>query len=577
MNPELPDRVPKERYFDADFYRMEVEHFWPRVWQMACRLEEIPAPHDFVEYEILDQSIIVLRTDDVNVRAFQNVCRHRGVQIVEGRGTCEHGFTCPFHGWCYGLDGTNTGIPRRKGFAAHNLQPGDIDLVPVRCEVWGGCAWINFDDAAPPVRECMDPAATILDTWDVESLRTEKWYAARLPVNWKLAIEAFVESYHVVVTHPEMDIPGMRYSLRAGEPFDPRAFIEAEIDYLRVLSDGMDGMVHANDVRVAESLRGVELPADPTLAIPAWNRALNDAVMSWHRARGERRSRPQRSRRARVQRDLLPVLPALLRAAHVQQRLVVPVPSAGTGGDADGDLVARAVPGGRGAGVAHATRAVGGRRSPVATDPRAGLLEPAAAAARPARKGVRVHALVGTGRGSHLELRADPRRLPCRPPVRTAAPGAAVRQRRSLRQADPRHRNLKGHEMSATYADVVEGIRATIAAYTHALDDGRTDDVVATFCTDGVVDIPGMGTHVGHDALRAAYTKWKPRRPQRHLVVNTHVTDWNEHEASAISDVVFLLQGDSGWAIQIVGRYHDTLHHAEGTWRFHRRKAVFVT
>jgi phenylpropionate dioxygenase-like ring-hydroxylating dioxygenase large terminal subunit len=286
IDPEYPDRVRKERYFDPDFYQMEVETLWPRVWQMACRLEEIPQPHDFVEYEFLDQSVVVLRTDDAGVRAFQNACRHRGVRLVEDRGTCEHGFTCPFHGWCYGVDGTNTAVPRRKGFAEHNLQPGDIDLVPVRCEMWGGCAWINFDADAPPVRECLEPAATILDAWKVESLRTEKWFAARLPVNWKLAIEAFVESYHVVVTHPEMDIPGMRYSLRPGAPFDPRAFIEAEIDYLRVLSDGMDGMVHANDVRVAEGLRGLELPADPTLAIPAWNRALNDAVMSWHRARG---------------------------------------------------------------------------------------------------------------------------------------------------------------------------------------------------------------------------------------------------------------------------------------------------
>ncbi len=128
-----------------------------------------------------------------------------------------------------------------------------------------------------------------------------------------------------------------------------------------------------------------------------------------------------------------------------------------------------------------------------------------------------------------------------------------------------------------TYAEVAEGVRATIAAYTHALDDGRTDDVVATFCPDGVCDIPGMGTHVGHDALRAAYARWKPRRPQRHLVVNTLVTDWNDHEANAISDVIFVLQGDSGWAIQVVGRYHDTLHHDDGTWRFHRRAASFVT
>ena len=131
-------------------------------------------------------------------------------------------------------------------------------------------------------------------------------------------------------------------------------------------------------------------------------------------------------------------------------------------------------------------------------------------------------------------------------------------------------------EPNAPYADVVEGIRATLAAYTHALDDGRTDDIVATFCADGVVDIPGMGSHEGHDALRAAYTKWKPRKPQRHVVVNTHVTAWGDHEASAISDVIFLLQGDAGWTIQLVGRYHDTLHHSDGTWRFHRRTAEFV-
>jgi len=129
----------------------------------------------------------------------------------------------------------------------------------------------------------------------------------------------------------------------------------------------------------------------------------------------------------------------------------------------------------------------------------------------------------------------------------------------------------------ASYAAVVEGVRATIAAYTHALDDGRTDDVVATFCPDGVCDIPGMGTHEGHDALRAAYARWSPRRPQRHLVVNTLVTDWSEHEANAISDVIFIMQGDAGWKIEVVGRYEDTLHCADGTWRFHRRHAEFLT
>jgi ketosteroid isomerase-like protein len=128
-----------------------------------------------------------------------------------------------------------------------------------------------------------------------------------------------------------------------------------------------------------------------------------------------------------------------------------------------------------------------------------------------------------------------------------------------------------------SFADVAEGVRATIAAYVHALDDGRTDDVVATFCPDGVCDIPGMGTHEGHEALRAAYAGWTPRRPQRHLVLNTLVTRWSGDEADAVSDVVFILGGGSGWKIQLVGRYHDTLHHADGTWRFHRRVATFET
>jgi len=127
-----------------------------------------------------------------------------------------------------------------------------------------------------------------------------------------------------------------------------------------------------------------------------------------------------------------------------------------------------------------------------------------------------------------------------------------------------------------TFAGVAEGVRAAIATYTHALDDGRTDDVVATFCPDGGCDIPGMGAHEGHDALRAAYERWKPRRPQRHLVLNTVITDWNDDEATAVSDVVFLLKGDDGWAIQVVGRYHDTLHRDGATWRFHRRTAEFV-
>ena len=282
---EQADRAPKQRYYDPDFYQLEVERLWPRVWQMACRLEEIPGPGDFVTYEFLDQSVVVVRTDDGEVRAFQNACRHRGVRLVQGRGTTDSGFTCPFHGWCYGPDGANTYIPLRTSFSEHNLAPGDLDLTPVRCELWGGCAWINLDDDAPPLRTCLEPAATILDAWKVESLRTEWWYACRLPVNWKLAEQAFQEMYHVVQTHPQLVIPGMRYGDR-GAPFEPRAFVDAEIRYLRAMSDGMAGMVHADDVRIAESLADLELPAEPQEARATFYRALNQAVVDWHRRAG---------------------------------------------------------------------------------------------------------------------------------------------------------------------------------------------------------------------------------------------------------------------------------------------------
>ena len=124
-----------------------------------------------------------------------------------------------------------------------------------------------------------------MDAWKVESLRTEWWYAFRLPVNWKLAEEAFLEQYHVIETHPELVIPG-RFPPRDPGAFDPRVFVDAELHYLHVMSDGMDGMVHANDVRVAEGLRDIELPADPALAMPAWHRTLNDAVVRWHTSPG---------------------------------------------------------------------------------------------------------------------------------------------------------------------------------------------------------------------------------------------------------------------------------------------------
>ena len=128
-----------------------------------------------------------------------------------------------------------------------------------------------------------------------------------------------------------------------------------------------------------------------------------------------------------------------------------------------------------------------------------------------------------------------------------------------------------------TFEAVDASVRRAIAAYTLAMDDGRTDDVVATFCADGAADLPGLGTPTGHDELRAAYARVAPRIPQRHLVLNTLITAWDDTTAAATSDVVFLILLDGSWQTRLVGRYEDTLRReADGVWRFVRRTASFL-
>ncbi len=362
---------------------MEAELFWPRVWQMACRLEEIPKPGDFVEYEILDESIIVVRVDSETVRAYHNACRHRGVKLVEGNGN-RRTFVCPFHGWCWGIDGRNTFVLRPEVFAEENMSPDDLQLVSVRCELWGGCAWINLDDNAPPLRDCLEPFASIYDAWKVESLRVEWWQSCRLPVNWKLATAAFMEGYHVPQTHPQL-LP----SAQTGSPSAAvHPVVASSLYFMRTLGDGMGGMTHENDIRIAEGLQNIELPSDPAEAMTAWRGALNDAVVSWHRARGSDDARSQRPHPPRDYRRDRVLLSAPLHPAHLQQRLVVSDPSAWARGNPVRDLVPHPFALRPLCGKAHPTGADGAGRPALAADPSSRLLQPAATAKRAAFQGI---------------------------------------------------------------------------------------------------------------------------------------------------------------------------------------------
>ncbi len=292
-----PERIPAQRYYDEGFFKAEAEHLWPHVWQMACRLEEIPNVGDFVEYTILGQSVIIVRTAS-GVKAFHNACRHRGVQLASGHGNCKvQGFICPFHGWRWNIDGENTFVFERKLFSEAELVQAEINLVPCRVEFWGGCAFVNFDDDALPLLECIKPMADRLDVRNVDKLRAEWWKSTVLPVNWKLAMEAFMEAYHVMRTHPQLHsvplTPAAKYgadTTGTSPPVRPsmtsRQIIDNAVHHLELLSEGMGGMCHASDVAVARDIQNIPLPEDPMAATVMWYTRLNDEITSRARARG---------------------------------------------------------------------------------------------------------------------------------------------------------------------------------------------------------------------------------------------------------------------------------------------------
>ena len=303
-----PERIPVERYFAEEFHQAEVEHLWPHVWQMACRLEQIPEPGDWVEYNNVGRSVIVVRTRD-GVKAFHNACRHRGVPLTGNRefasGNCaQAGFVCPFHGWRWNMDGENTLVYGKHLFTERQLAEGDLNLVPCRSEVYGACVWINHDDDAPSVKESLGPVADRLEAHGLSNMRAEWWYGTHLPSNWKIAMEAFMEGYHVMTTHPQLQkVAPLLYDGMYKNPRQPvlqianpdrtlRENVANMIENLQELGDGMAGMVHAKEIEIARSLAdvdnlGVEWPEDGNQALMMWIGVLQDQISKRLQAAGE--------------------------------------------------------------------------------------------------------------------------------------------------------------------------------------------------------------------------------------------------------------------------------------------------
>jgi len=196
------DVVARSRYTSAQFGALEFERLWSRVWQVACRAEEIAEVGDFCEYLMGDQSILVVRSASDVIGAYHNTCLHRGTRLAEGTGHFDDEcIRCRYHAWRYDLDGKLIEVVDPEEFAP---MPQDLGLAQVRVDQWGGFVWVCFDSAAPPLLEYLDPLPTLLAPYHLDRMRIRSYRATVLPANWKVVVDAFNEGYHVQGTHPQI-------------------------------------------------------------------------------------------------------------------------------------------------------------------------------------------------------------------------------------------------------------------------------------------------------------------------------------------------------------------------------------
>jgi phenylpropionate dioxygenase-like ring-hydroxylating dioxygenase large terminal subunit len=196
-----PTGIDRARYLSPEFHALEVERLWKRVWQVACREEEIPRVGDYVVYEVGDLSLIVLRGDDGAIRAFHNSCLHRGTQLCSADGTVAR-LRCPFHGFTWSLEGALVEVPCEWDFP--HVDRAAYRLPEAHVGTWGGFVFVNPDPAAAPLDEYLGALSDHFASYPLEDRHLTANVAKVLRCNWKVGLEAFLEAFHTFVVHPQL-------------------------------------------------------------------------------------------------------------------------------------------------------------------------------------------------------------------------------------------------------------------------------------------------------------------------------------------------------------------------------------
>ena len=212
--------LPGWVYHDPDYFRVEMARLIRPSWQIVCHESDIASAGDWRTLEMLGESIIVIRGGDGLVRAFANVCRHRGSRLVDGNQGCAKRLTCPYHAWTYAADGRLVGVPSREDYPG--LDPSRLGLIPVELESWHGFLFVRLEAGGPSVAAMMAPYEAEVAPHGFEDLQAIGRITMRpRDVNWKNVADNYSDGLHINIAHPGLTrLFGGDYRIEAGEHVD---------------------------------------------------------------------------------------------------------------------------------------------------------------------------------------------------------------------------------------------------------------------------------------------------------------------------------------------------------------------
>jgi phenylpropionate dioxygenase-like ring-hydroxylating dioxygenase large terminal subunit len=212
--------LPGWLYHDSEFFEAEKRAFLRKAPQIVCHESEIAEPGEWRSLEYLAESVIVIRGDDGGVRAFSNVCRHRGSRLVDGTAGCAKVLTCPYHAWSYARDGRLVGVPHRSEYPG--LQTETLGLFRVALENWRGFLFVTLEPGMPSVAEIMAPYEEEIEPYRFRDLRALQQVRLRpRALNWKTIADNYSDHLHIPVGHPGLTrLFGRSYRIEAQEWVD---------------------------------------------------------------------------------------------------------------------------------------------------------------------------------------------------------------------------------------------------------------------------------------------------------------------------------------------------------------------